>query len=63
MMASTRSSFTIDRYTRSREMQIRPTEQTLKGPPERFTGDAWFDMIVTGFEPSRIRSSIVHFAP
>ncbi len=44
-------------------MQIRPTEQTLKGPPERFTGDAWFDMIVAGVEPSRIRSSIVHFAP
>jgi hypothetical protein len=44
-------------------MQIRSTERTLKGPPERFTGDAWFDMIVTGAEPSRIRSSIVHFAP
>jgi quercetin dioxygenase-like cupin family protein len=44
-------------------MEIRPTAQTLKGPPERFTGDAWFDMIVSGPAPSRIRSSIVHFAP
>jgi quercetin dioxygenase-like cupin family protein len=44
-------------------MQIRSTQPTLKGPPERFTGDAWFDMIVTGAEPSRIRSSIVRFAP
>ena len=44
-------------------MQIRSTEPTVKGTPERFTGDAWFDAIVTGVEPSRIRSSIVHFAP
>jgi quercetin dioxygenase-like cupin family protein len=44
-------------------MQIRPTQPTSKGPPERFTGDAWFDMMVTGVEPSRIRSSIVYFAP
>jgi quercetin dioxygenase-like cupin family protein len=44
-------------------MEIRSTAPTVKGPPERFTGDAWFDMIVAGTGPSRIRSSIVHFAP
>jgi quercetin dioxygenase-like cupin family protein len=44
-------------------MEILPKQPTSKGPPERFTGDAWFDMIVRGDPPSRVRSSIVHFAP
>ena len=44
-------------------MEILPKQPTAKGPADRFTGDAWFDMLVRGEEPSRIRSSIVHFAP
>ena len=44
-------------------MEILPKQPTTKGPPERFTGDAWFDLIVRGEAPSRIRASIVRFAP
>lgn len=44
-------------------MEILPKQPTTKGPPERFTGDAWFDLIVRADEPSRIRASVVHFAP
>lgn len=44
-------------------MQIRPKLPTSKAPAETFTGDAWLDVIVRGEEPSRVRVSIVHFAP
>ena len=44
-------------------MEILPKPPTTKGPPERFVGDAWFDLIVRGEEPSRVRVSVVHFAP
>lgn len=44
-------------------MEILPKQPTAKGPPERFTGDAWFDQIVRGEPPSRIRASVVRFAP
>jgi quercetin dioxygenase-like cupin family protein len=44
-------------------MEILPKPPTTKGPPDRFTGDAWFDLIVRGVPPSRIRASIVRFAP
>jgi quercetin dioxygenase-like cupin family protein len=36
---------------------------TTKGPADRFTGDAWVDMIAEGVEPSRLRAAIVRFAP
>jgi quercetin dioxygenase-like cupin family protein len=44
-------------------MEILPKPPTTKGTPDRFIGDAWFDLIVRGAPPSRIRSSIVRFAP
>jgi quercetin dioxygenase-like cupin family protein len=44
-------------------MEIQPKQATVKAPAETFTGDAWFDVIARGEEPSRIRVSIVRFAP
>jgi quercetin dioxygenase-like cupin family protein len=44
-------------------MDIQPKQATVKAPAETFTGDAWFDVIARGEEPSRIRVSIVRFAP
>jgi quercetin dioxygenase-like cupin family protein len=44
-------------------MEILKKQSTVKAPPETFTGDAWFDVIERGEEPSRIRVSVVRFAP
>jgi quercetin dioxygenase-like cupin family protein len=44
-------------------MQIQPKPATVKAPAETFTGDAWFDVIARGEGPSRVRVSIVRFAP
>jgi quercetin dioxygenase-like cupin family protein len=44
-------------------MEIKPKQATVKAPAETFTGDAWFDVIARGEEPSRMRVSIVRFAP
>ena len=44
-------------------MRILPDRPTTKAPSERFIGDAWFDAIVRGEDPSRVRASIVRFAP
>jgi quercetin dioxygenase-like cupin family protein len=44
-------------------MEILPKLPTRKAEPERFTGDAWFDHIVRGEAPSRIRAAIVRFSP
>ena len=44
-------------------MQIQPKQPTVKAPAETFTGDAWFDVIARGEEPSRMRVSVVRFAP
>jgi quercetin dioxygenase-like cupin family protein len=44
-------------------MRIQPKQPTVKAPAETFTGDAWFDVIARGEEPSRIRVSVVRFAP
>jgi quercetin dioxygenase-like cupin family protein len=44
-------------------MEILPKPPTTKGPAERFIGDVWLDAIVRGDPPSRLRSSIVRFAP
>jgi quercetin dioxygenase-like cupin family protein len=44
-------------------MQILPKPPTTKGSAETFTGDAWFDLVVRGDPPSRIRSSVARFAP
>jgi quercetin dioxygenase-like cupin family protein len=44
-------------------MQIQPKQPTVKAPAETFTGDAWYDVIARGEEPSRMRVSVVRFAP
>lgn len=44
-------------------MELRPKQPTVKGAPETFKGDAWLDVIVRGDPPSRVRVSIVRFAP
>jgi len=44
-------------------MEIVRKEPTVKAGSDRFVGDAWIDAIVRGDEPSRVRLSIVHFAP
>jgi len=44
-------------------MKIIDGRATEKAPAERFTGDAWLDVIVRGEAPSRIRVSVVRFAP
>ena len=44
-------------------MNFQPKQQTVKAPAETFVGDVWYDVIARGDEPSRIRVSVVHFAP
>ena len=44
-------------------MKIVDAAATEKAPADRFTGDAWLDVIVRGEAPSRIRVSVVRFAP
>lgn len=38
-------------------------QPTTKAPPDRFTGEAWVDVIAMGEGPSRVRVSVVRFAP
>lgn len=44
-------------------MQILTKQPSTKGPAAMFTGDMWFDVIVKGEAPSRVRANIVRFAP
>ncbi len=44
-------------------MKIQPKQPTVKAPAETFTGDAWYDAIARGEEPSRVRVNLVRFAP
>jgi quercetin dioxygenase-like cupin family protein len=44
-------------------MEILPKQPSTKGPAEMFTGDVWFDVIVKGEEPSRVRVNTVRFTP
>jgi quercetin dioxygenase-like cupin family protein len=44
-------------------MEILRRVPTVKAGHDRFIGDAWFDVIVRGEGPSRVRVSVVHFAP
>jgi quercetin dioxygenase-like cupin family protein len=44
-------------------MELVSKPPTAKAPAETFTGDAWLDVIVRGEPPSRLRVSVVHFAP
>lgn len=44
-------------------MQLQLKQPTVKAAAETFTGDAWFDVLARGEGPSRIRVSVVRFAP
>ena len=44
-------------------MEILPKAPTTKGGADRFIGDVWLDQIIQGTPPSRIRVSVVRFAP
>ena len=44
-------------------MEVVNKQPSVKGPAEMFTGDVWFDVIVRGEDPSRMRVNAVHFAP
>ncbi|XTZ14271.1 (R)-mandelonitrile lyase [Micromonospora echinospora] len=44
-------------------MDILHQPPTVKAPAETFTGDAWYDVIVKGETPWRMRVNVVRFAP
>lgn len=44
-------------------MEIKPQQPTAQAPAETFSGDAWLDVVVRGEPPSRVRVSVVRFAP
>lgn len=44
-------------------MERIPSPPTTKAPADWFTGDVYFDVIVRGQEPSRIRVNAVRFTP
>lgn len=39
------------------------TPQTAKGPADRFSGDVYPTIVLSGHEPSRVRMGSVHFTP
>jgi len=44
-------------------MEVLPTLPSTKGPADMFTGDAHFDVICRGEEPTRMRVNVVRFPP
>lgn len=44
-------------------MELVKQTDTSKAPAEWFTGDAWWDVLYAGQEPSRMRVNLVRFAP
>jgi quercetin dioxygenase-like cupin family protein len=44
-------------------MNILSASGSTKGPENLFTGDVYFDVMVKGEEPSRVRVNSVHFVP
>nr|WP_209310518.1 cupin domain-containing protein [Streptomyces spiramenti] len=44
-------------------MITRSSIDTVKGPPDRFTGDVWIDAVAAAPPPSRVTASLVHFTP
>jgi quercetin dioxygenase-like cupin family protein len=44
-------------------MKIIPPSGSTKGPAHMFKGDVYFDVIIKGEEPSRVRVNSVHFTP
>jgi quercetin dioxygenase-like cupin family protein len=54
---------TRQRPKTEKQMQVIPASGSTKGPETMFTGDVYFDAIIKGEEPSRVRVNSVHFAP
>jgi len=44
-------------------MHIVARQDSVAGPAQMFTGQVWFDQLVVGEAPSRVRMNSVHFAP
>ena len=44
-------------------MEVLSKKPSVKGTPDKFVGDAWFDTLVDGDVSSRLRASVVHFVP
>lgn len=44
-------------------MEFSAKPATVKGSPERFTGDVWVDAITRGLPPSQLNVAAVRFAP
>ena len=44
-------------------MELQPKSTSTHGPADRFVGEVWFDVIVAGVAPSRLRVNLVRFAP
>jgi hypothetical protein len=52
----------INPMTAQRNQPTYP-QPSVKGPAEKFAGDVWFDQIVKGEAPSRVRMNSVHVSP
>jgi quercetin dioxygenase-like cupin family protein len=48
---------------RTHKVEILSTQESVKGSPEMFTGDVWYDVIVGAEKYPRMRVNIVRFAP
>jgi quercetin dioxygenase-like cupin family protein len=44
-------------------MEVRPKPSSVKGTPDKFIGDVWFDSISDDSGSWPLRASVVHFAP
>ncbi|GGW72924.1 cupin domain-containing protein [Streptomyces caelestis] len=44
-------------------MKFIKQQPSSKAPADWFTGDVWWDVIVAGQEPSRMRANLVRFSP
>jgi quercetin dioxygenase-like cupin family protein len=44
-------------------MEIVPSQPSVKGPAEWFTGEVWIDTIARGQAPSRMNVAAVRFSP
>ncbi|GAA3767876.1 hypothetical protein GCM10023083_01740 [Streptomyces phyllanthi] len=44
-------------------MKVVKQQPSSKAPADWFTGDVWWDVIVGGQEPSRMRVDLVRFSP
>jgi hypothetical protein len=42
-------------------MELLPKPPTIEGPAELFTGDVYFDVVIRGEGPSRVRVNTVRF--